>query len=116
VVAATAASVGVFALVAALSGIYLVARNSCWAPQLLRLAPGQDSAEPIALAGAILLPLQGVLVWTAGLALAGGASYEAVFWTVAAVGGLVALGLLFLVPDHGIVDRSIGKSDSTAAS
>ncbi len=111
VLAATAAHAGVFAMVAALSGIYLVLRNSCWAPQILRLAPGQDSAEPIALAGATLLLMQGILVWTAGLAIARGVGYGTVFWIVAAVAALVALGLWLLVPDHGKADDSIGKTD-----
>ena len=110
--AATATHAGVFGVVAALSGIYLVARNSSWAPQVLRLAPGEDTAEPIALAGAILLPLQGILVWTAGLALSRGVAYSTIFWIVATVAGLVALGLWLAVPDHGAADPDIGKTDS----
>jgi MFS family permease len=58
-----------FSGVAVLCGLYVVARQTCHGPQVMRLARGHEPTQPLALAMAATSSLQGFLPFLAGLLL-----------------------------------------------
>jgi MFS family permease len=81
-----------FAGVAILCGLYVVARQTCHGPQVMRLARGHEPTQPLALAMAATSSLQGLLPFAAGLVLPV-TGFPPVFVVVALV---AAAGVLLL--------------------
>jgi predicted MFS family arabinose efflux permease len=90
----------VYAATAACMGLWMAARNSCHAPQVMRLAPGRDGTAPIGLASGIALACSGVAPYAAGL-LVPLLGYGPIFWGVAVLGSASALLLLRWIPRGG---------------
>ena len=103
--AATAVSPAGFAAVAALLGVYLVSRQTCHGPQVMRLAPGGDPTAALALAMACTSVAQGLLPFVAGL-LMPVTGFSAVFAAVAGLALLGAAALTFGVSDAPAPDVS----------
>ena len=101
VLGAGLASVGgsalVYAATAAAMGLWMAARNSCHAPQIMRLAPGRDGTAPIGLAVGLAMPMAGLAPFLAGL-LIPSTGYAPVFWAVGVACAVSALLLLRWVP------------------
>jgi predicted MFS family arabinose efflux permease len=87
-----ASSPAAFTLVAALAGVFLVSRQTCHGPQVLRLAADHDPTAALGLGMAAASAAQGVLPYAAGR-LMPVTGFPPVF---AAVAGLALLGALLL--------------------
>ena len=85
------------AATAACLGLWIAARNSCHAPQVMRLAPGRDGTAPIGIAAGIAQPASGVAPFLAGL-LIPWLGYGPIFWAVAGFALLAAFLLLRWIP------------------
>lgn len=87
-----------FSAVAALGGLFIVARQTCHGPQVLRMVRGHEPTHPLALAMAIAALAQGVLPLAVGLA-APVTGFPPLLLGVAASTLLAALWLAFRVGD-----------------
>jgi len=108
IAAAEGGSLRAYELAAAGVGVYLACRQSCHAPQVMRLAPGRDGTAPIGIAMALVMPAQGLCPWFAGEYLAGSGNYALIFRLVAGLGLLAAILLLLWVPP-GVSTRDEGS-------
>lgn len=88
-----------FSAVAALAGLYLVARQTCHGPQVLRLSRGHEPTLPLALAMALAALAQGVLPLVAG-ALLPVTGFPPLLLAVAGASLGAALLLAFRIGDH----------------
>jgi MFS family permease len=89
-----------FGVVAALTGLFVIGRQTSQPTQVLRLSRGRDGTAPIAIASALVLQVQGLAPLVAGGAL-GTAGYETVFAAVGISTLLACVLLATRVPDVG---------------
>lgn len=87
-----------FGVVAALGGLYVVSRQTCHGPQVLRLSRGHEATRPLGVAMALGSLVQGGLPWAAGL-LVPVTGFPPLFLAVAGLTALAAVLLLLCVGD-----------------
>ncbi len=94
-----------FDVVAVLGGLHLVSRQTCFGPQVLRLARGHEPTRPLGATMAVASLAQGCLPWIAGW-LAPVTGFPALFFAVGGLSLLAAALLLLFVGDGPGADVS----------